>query len=385
MADTSQVQLFALAESTWGTTPASALKTLRFTSESLGYNIASITTNEIRSDRQITDLIQTDAETGGDVNFELSYGTYDELLAGALMGAWDTAVSKTATTIAAVQSDNSYTDSGDGFVAAGIKAGQWLKVSGFATAGNNGFCRVASVAVGKIVVTGLTLTNESATPSVTPKGHRLINGATMTSFTIEKLFNDITQFVALTGMVPGSLSLNVAAGEIVTGTMSFMGKDAAVAQATVGTGTAVVATTTEVLNAVSNVASIREGGAVLSGTFARSLSIAVENNLRGKKAIGVLGNAAIGLGRCNVSGTIEIYFEDETMLEKYYENTASSIDFRLADEAGNTYIISLPNVEFSSGDPVTPGADQDVMLSMNYTALRDSVSGATIQIDKFAA
>jgi len=186
-------------------------------------------------------------------------------------------------------------------------------------------------------------------------------------------------------MVPGSMSLNVAAGEIVNGTMSFMGKDAAVAQATVGTGTAVVATTTEVLNAVSNVASIREGGAVLSGTFARSLSIAVENNLRGKKAIGVLGNAAIGLGRCNVSGTIEIYFEDETMLEKYYENTASSIDFRLADEAGNTYIISLPNVEFSSGDPVTPGADQDVMLSMNYTALRDSVSGATIQIDKFAA
>lgn len=385
MADTSQVKLRALEESSWGETPAAAMDTLRFVSESLGYNIATKTSDEIRGDRNITDLVQTEAETGGDIAFELSYGTFDKLMAAALFSVWNTAVNLAGTTFSASAVDNSFNDSGEGFVAGGIVAGQWLKVAGFTEPENNGYFKVISVAVGKIVVSGGTLKTENAGDSVTIKGQCLKNGTTQTSFTLEKEFADVEQFVSLTGMVPSTFSLNLAAGEIVNGSLSFLGKAAAIAQATVGTGAANAATTTEVLNAVSNVASIRENGAAISGTYARSMAIQLENNLRGKKAVSVLGNTGIGAGRCNVSGSIELYFEDETYVEKYYDNTSTSIDFRLADAAGNTYIITLHRVEYSSGDPVTPGADQDVMVTLNYTALYDATAGCTIQIDKFAA
>lgn len=56
--DTARSQLFFTEEVTWGLTPAVALDAVRFTGESLNFAIDNVQSNEIRSDRQITDLIQ---------------------------------------------------------------------------------------------------------------------------------------------------------------------------------------------------------------------------------------------------------------------------------------------------------------------------------------
>ena len=141
--DTARSQLFFTEEVTWGVTPAVALDTVRFTGESLNFAIDNVQSNEIRSDRQITDLIQTDAEPSGDVNFELSYAAFDNLLEGAFFSDFVAPVSMAGVTFAAVSgSPDSFTDSGNGFVAAGILPGQWLKVGGFATGANNGYVQV---------------------------------------------------------------------------------------------------------------------------------------------------------------------------------------------------------------------------------------------------
>ena len=81
ISDSARSQLYYLEETTWGVTPASAMKALRFTGETLNYDISTAQSKEIRSDRQITDLIRTDAEPGGNINFEMSYGALDDLLA----------------------------------------------------------------------------------------------------------------------------------------------------------------------------------------------------------------------------------------------------------------------------------------------------------------
>lgn len=87
--DTSTVIIGAVKETTWGVTPASALQLIRLTGESLGFNISNVTSNEIAPDPQVRDLIQTDAEAAGSINFELSYGSFDDFLAAALRGAWE--------------------------------------------------------------------------------------------------------------------------------------------------------------------------------------------------------------------------------------------------------------------------------------------------------
>lgn len=95
-ADSSDVVLAHIAEGTFGTTPSTPtfLKT-RFTGESISYNVENTTSNEIRPDAGVADLIQVGAAVNGDVNFELSYdANFQAFLADAMRGAWNTNVLK---------------------------------------------------------------------------------------------------------------------------------------------------------------------------------------------------------------------------------------------------------------------------------------------------
>lgn len=65
-----------------------ALKQIRYTGESLNFNIENTKTSEITPTRVETDLIQTGASGSGDINMELSYGSFDDFIASALCGAW---------------------------------------------------------------------------------------------------------------------------------------------------------------------------------------------------------------------------------------------------------------------------------------------------------
>lgn len=97
MVDSSQTRLAYITESTWGTTPATpTLLEQRFTGESLTPNIETTVSNEIRSDRNITDIIQTGQSAGGSVDFELSYGSFDDWLESLMYSTWSTNVLKNA-------------------------------------------------------------------------------------------------------------------------------------------------------------------------------------------------------------------------------------------------------------------------------------------------
>lgn len=92
MADGSRHSLYAVAESVYGETPASpALDLVRITGTTLGLDKDSLQSEEIRSDRQIADFRLGANQVNGDINFELSYGTFDDLLEAVLMSAnWAT-------------------------------------------------------------------------------------------------------------------------------------------------------------------------------------------------------------------------------------------------------------------------------------------------------
>jgi hypothetical protein len=89
MSSADLVALRAVKETTFGVTPSSpALKQIRFTGESLNHNIENTTSNEIRPDRTQQDLVQTSVQGAGDINIELSYGSYKDFLAALFCSAW---------------------------------------------------------------------------------------------------------------------------------------------------------------------------------------------------------------------------------------------------------------------------------------------------------
>lgn len=385
MSNSSRTQVRILEEVTWGVTPAAAMTNINVTSESLGQNTNQVISEYIRSDRQNADVARASITAGGDVGIELQYGGYDNLLEGALMSDWANAVNISGTTFDAASGDNSFNDSATGFVSGGITQGMWIKVAGFTTAANNGYFKVESVTAGKIIVSGGTLTTEASGDSVTIKNSGFLkNGITSKSFTVEKEFSDITQFVSFTGMRVGTFAMTIAPGSIISGSFGFQGKEAAVAGTTVGTGSPTAASTNSVMNAVDHVSNVREGGA--AATFdITSLSLNLDNALRDQPAVGSVANIGIGEGTVNVTGNLEIYFADDAEYAKHLNDTESSLSFITTDSAGNAYVWDIPRLKYGAGNPQAGGKDQDVLVSLDFTAFRDATDGNTITITRFVA
>lgn len=384
MSDSSRVQLAGIEEVTWGTTPASALSSIRYTSESLGHRIEKVRSDEVRSDRQVTAIVEVGSNVEGGWDFEASYDAHDIYLEGALSSDFNTDTGFSAATVDAVDSDNSFNDSGSGFPV--LVPGQWVRVGGFANAANNGWFEIVTRTTGKLVVTGGTLVNESESPTITISDATLTNGVVEKSFSLEKEMSDVTQFFGFTGCRINTLSLSIASRAKVTGSFATMGQAGALAAATIGSGAYTAAPTNEILNASSNVARLLEGGAVLgAGIFVQSLDIEFSNNLRIVDGVGQGAAVEIGLGRYTVTGSMEVLFEDEVLFDKYLNSTDSAINVAIEDAAGNGYMFSFPAVIYSDGDVTGSGNDNEVTASMQWEAKMHAVQGIMARIDKRAA
>ncbi len=194
------------------------------------------------------------------------------------------------------------------------------------------------------------------------------------------------QFFAYRGMCADKMSLKFAAGSVVGGNFGFMGKDAIRADTTTTLpGSPVVSKTHDVMNAVSGVGNLLEGGAALTGTYIKSVDLSISNSLRAQTAIGTLGAIGIGTGTLQVSGMMEVYLADGAMWDKFRNNTASSLSLRATDGAGNGYVITLPKLKYGDAKINAGSIDQDLMLSMPFTAIMDPTSSKTIIIDRAGA
>lgn len=86
------LRLGIVREATPGVTPATpAFQLLRVTSESLAYQPETQLSNELNPARQVTDVIVTGGQSGGDIAFEVSSNPgFELLLEGVLASLWST-------------------------------------------------------------------------------------------------------------------------------------------------------------------------------------------------------------------------------------------------------------------------------------------------------
>lgn len=163
---TNRTKLSRARESTYGTMPTTpAFKQVRQTSSGLNANPQTIQSNEIRTDRQITDLILVGLNAQGPIGGELSFYAHDDDLEEALQGTWsnlpslvnvtaDTEISDvSATTITVVTANGS-----------NYKTGHLVLSTGFTTSANNKVSRVSSNSATTVVFPALSFTAEAAPP-----------------------------------------------------------------------------------------------------------------------------------------------------------------------------------------------------------------------------
>lgn len=299
MSEANRVALRIAPETVYNTLAATGWKALRYTSETLGAEPQTTISDEIRSDRMVADLINTSLNVGGDINVELSYSSFDDLIEAALLGTWTTNV---------------------------------LKV-----------------------------------------------GSTKRSFSVEKQFLDINQYIRFTGMRVGAMALNFQFGQVSTGSFTLAGAGTTAA-GTAATGTTTAATTTSVMSG-GDVADVKVNGVTTTLLF-RTINLTVDNTLRPIQALGQVAPSNQAYGRATITGTVEAYFDDLSLYNPLINSTSISLAWDAEDVAGNMYTILLPKIKFSSGTPQTPGVDQDVVQSLGFTALFDTTTATSLQITR---
>jgi len=140
-AESNRVAVYFIPEVTWGVTPTSGeVRLARITSSSIVASKETETSQEIRADRMVPSVIEVSAATSGDIEGEMSAGTYDTFFQQFLLGAWTKAmkhwrIKGTSVTITGVSEITiAGVDWTDYFT-----SGQIIKLEGFVEPENNGY------------------------------------------------------------------------------------------------------------------------------------------------------------------------------------------------------------------------------------------------------
>lgn len=208
-------------------------------------------------------------------------------------------------------------------------------------------------------------------------------GTEKKSFSIEKAFEDLAVYQSFTGMRVSQMSLSIAYGSIITGSFQFMGNGSEqLASSLVGAGSATAVAAHDVMNATSDVGTVTiDGGS--TGICINTLNIDLNNNLREITCIGKEFAEDISYGSASVTGSVEMYLTAESWA--LYGNVLSNADVALeytVDDGTNSYTFLLPKVKLSGDAPQSSGKDADVMVTFNFSALVDDVTGTSFRITR---
>jgi len=215
-------------------------------------------------------------------------------------------------------------------------------------------------------------------------GDYMNNGTTEKSYTIEEQFEDHSPvtYQLFTGMEINTMTINADSASVATASISFLGKEGSVNESGSTASSEIDAGVDDVLNTSSDVGRIAIGGTELN--YVIGATITINNNLRSNKAVGTVGAVDIGVGQCNVSGSLNTYFGDKDLLTYLLDNTNSGFDIRFDNSANDiTLLIDIPSLKFSEGNPEVPGGNQDVTLNLGFQAYMDATLGYTILVGRY--
>jgi len=312
MSDASRHALYQVAETVYGTTPATpAFDVIRHTGCTLGLSKDNTLSEELRADRQVACSKHGVRNVSGDIPFELSFGSFDDQLEAVTLGTWD--------------------PDGGG---AGID--------------------------------------------------RLTAGVERRSFSVLRHFSDQVAgdkpYYLFTGVEYNTLSLTVAPQGILSGTFGCIGQDLAVDGAEPAGATFNAGTENCPFNGFSGV--IKEGGTIIS--VVTELTLQLENGLEPRLVVGSDKTILPQIGRSTLTGQITAFFENSTLLEKFLDETTSSLEFELNDGT-NKYVVLIPRITYTGGANPDTSGEGSITLALPFQALVDDATvNSNIQIDRSA-
>ena len=375
-----------IRESTWAETPSNPLfQRTRYTGESLSNSITTSQSEEIRENATVSDITVTDASVGGGIDFELSFGSYDDLFEAALRGTWsNVALSGVSMTLSTNANDNLTTAVPSAFL--NVQVGSVIRLNGFTNPANNRLYRVTEKA-DNTTLTLFPVPAAAGTSSADLVSDTLLNGTNLYSYSILKTFNDASPVARqlYRGMRVNGFTLEMATGGMITGSWDFLGSTATWLSAAIPGSNVTAATVTPVMNAVSHITDITMDNVGLCATGAvQNLTLEVSNNLREQKGLCRLGAVGIALGQFNATVSGSQYFENDVEAKKFEDAQDFEFSLTLQDGDGNIYVFTLFRAKYETFEANATGLGTDVVAGTAFIGL-DGGNGRVLMINRISA
>ena len=203
-------------------------------------------------------------------------------------------------------------------------------------------------------------------------------GTTLKSFTIEDYAADIDQARLFTGMAVSQASFSIAPNQLVNVTFSFVGSDSSISQTE---KTITSATTAQPFDAYSGAMQIADSGGTLATISSiTAIDFTVNNSLAPTYVIGSDATPQLEYGRADIEGTITAYFEDDTLYNRFVNETETQIDITVDDPTGaNEYGFFFPRIKINGAD-IPVQNEQSRLITIPFVALYDSTEGSNLTI-----
>lgn len=352
-------------------------------------NLTTTVSEVIRADRMIDDLVLTDNEVSGDINYELSYDPYKPLLISLLRDSNTpsvvniTGIAATATTTPGAE-DGTLTGTGIGTA---FPAGTYISINNMTVTSLDGVYLVKSATANEVVLYDDIILDAGATG--TANVIRYVNGAAAAD---EYLFrkhvtcdtNESNFFYP--GCSISTASFNFETGSILNGAIGIFGTTEDALDDTELTGTAYDGQTEtavpaySIMNAVTSVADISLAG-LTAGSCFQNFNLSVDNGTQGAKCIGTLGAVDVTDFTLNVTADITMYFCSLDIYKKFINSESFSVKLALRDGDGNALAITLPKCKFETLDVPIDGKDNFLTLNGSLRALREPTDDYMIGFD----
>lgn len=207
----------------------------------------------------------------------------------------------------------------------------------------------------------------------------LKSGLVRRSFSLLRHFEDMAStkpWFLIPGIEFSAFSLSVEPGKIATYTLDTIGQGFTAATSAPTGSTFGTPSTNSPMDAFTG--AISEGGTAIAAVT--QVSLKLDNGMNRKFVIGSRNTLRPEEGRSNCTGSMTAYFENTTLLEKFMNDSNSSLSFQLT-AGSDTLTFALPNLKYTTGQPDVSG-EGAVTVPMNFQAIYSPADATQLVITR---
>jgi len=203
-------------------------------------------------------------------------------------------------------------------------------------------------------------------------------GTTPKFFSVEDYAADIDQARLFTGCTVNSIGVSLAPNQMVSTTFGVVGKDMTIGATEKTQDAASGAAPFDAYSGSLKIAT--HGSSLAEAAIVTGMDFTLTNGYAPTFVIGDDSAPSLEFGRAEVEGTLSVYFEDATQINRFVNETETALEVQVGD-GSNTMTFLFPRTKINSADVGVDGPTSRV-ISMSFIGLYDTTEGTNLKITR---